>query len=481
MMGPRRRGIRGSTTPRSRRSARARYTVASPIRTPRAASVAWICWAVASFGSSASAPSTASRCSVGLMPRRASAFRVSSCSGAMAFVGYRLVRTRIILILLGWALLASGCGSSAASSGGGRTRVVAAFYPLAYAAEQIGGRTVSVENLTPAGAEPHDLELSPRSVADVQSADLVLLLGQGFQKQVESAAGHGKHVLLLLDTSGLRRFPNGDPHVWLDPKRYELIARRIGAALHRPAATKAFVRKLAALDREYARGLAHCERRGIITSHQAFAYLAQRYHLSQVAIAGPNGGGKTTLLRLILGLERPQQGSVRLLGEAPERLTKRSRIAYLAQRAQLGIEAPATVREVVTAGRTIARGPFRLLGAADRAVVDEAIGRVGLTPLTTRPLSRLSGGQQQRAFIAKALAGEPEVLVLDEPTAGVDVEAQAALAELLEKLHDELGTTVLYVSHEFGAVEPYVDRLVLVSGTIVFDGPPSGLQAPWHA
>ena len=163
---------------------------------------------------------------------------------------------------------------------------MAAFYPLAYAAEQIGGRNVSVENLTPAGAEPHDLELSPRSVADVQSADLVLLLGQGFQKQVESAAGHGKHVLLLLDTSGLRRFPNGDPHVWLDPERYELIARRIGAALHRPAATKAFMRKLAVLDREYARGLAHCERRGIITSHQAFAYLAQRYHLSQVAITG---------------------------------------------------------------------------------------------------------------------------------------------------------------------------------------------------
>ena len=199
-----------------------------------------------------------------------------------------------------------------------------------------------------------------------------------------------------------------------------------------------------------------------------------------VGIAGPNGGGKTTLLRLILGLERPQQGSVRLLGEAPERLTKRSRIAYLAQRAQLGIEAPATVREVVTAGRTIARGPFRLLGAADRAVVDEAIGRVGLTTLATRPLSRLSGGQQQRAFIAKALAGEPEVLVLDEPTAGVDVEAQAALAELLETLHEELGTTILYVSHEFGAVEPYVDRLVLVSGTIVFDGPPSELPAPWH-
>jgi zinc transport system ATP-binding protein len=199
-----------------------------------------------------------------------------------------------------------------------------------------------------------------------------------------------------------------------------------------------------------------------------------------VGIAGPNGGGKTTLLRLILGLEHPQRGLVRLLGEPPERLTKRSRIAYLAQRAQLGIEAPATVREVVTAGRTIARGSFRPLRAEDRAIVDEAIDRVGLSRLVERPLTRLSGGQQQRAFIAKALAGEPEVLVLDEPTAGVDVEAQAALAELLERLHDELGTTILYVSHEFGAVEAYVDRLVLVSGRIVFDGPPTELPAPWH-
>ena len=199
-----------------------------------------------------------------------------------------------------------------------------------------------------------------------------------------------------------------------------------------------------------------------------------------VGIAGPNGGGKTTLLKLILGLERPRRGTVRLLGEAPDRLSRRSRIAYLAQRAQLGIEAPATVQEVVTAGRTIARGPFRRLGAADRAIVRDSIERVGLASLATRPLTRLSGGQQQRAFIAKALASEPEILLLDEPTAGVDVEAQASLAELLERLHRELRATILYVSHEFGAVEAYVDRLVLVSGTIVFDGPPSELPAPWH-
>ena len=199
-----------------------------------------------------------------------------------------------------------------------------------------------------------------------------------------------------------------------------------------------------------------------------------------VGIAGPNGGGKTTLLRLILGLERPQRGAVRLLGVPPDRLTRRSRIGYLAQRSQLGIEAPATVREVVTAGRTIAKGPFRPLGPADRAVVDEAIERVGLTRVAKRPLNRLSGGQQQRGFIAKALAGEPELLVLDEPTAGVDVEAQASLAELLEDLHSDLRATILYVSHEFGAVEPYVDRLVLVNGAIAYDGPPSELPAPWH-
>jgi zinc transport system substrate-binding protein len=194
------------------------------------------------------------------------------------------MRTITILIAAALLLCVAGCGSN--SPGGSKTKVVAAFYPLAFAAEQIGGREVAVQNLTPPGAEPHDLELSPRDVADVKSADLVLLLGHGFQKQVESAAGKGRRVLLLLDTPGLHRFGNGDPHVWLDPVRFELIARRIGAALHRPAATQAFVRRLASLDREYARGLAHCARREIITSHQAFGYLAQRYHLSQVAITG---------------------------------------------------------------------------------------------------------------------------------------------------------------------------------------------------
>jgi ABC-type Mn2+/Zn2+ transport system ATPase subunit len=105
---------------------------------------------------------------------------------------------------------------------------------------------------------------------------------------------------------------------------------------------------------------------------------------------------------------------------------------------------------------------------------------VGLAAQADVPLRRLSGGQQQRAFIAKALAGEPSLLVLDEPTTGVDVEAQEALAALLEELHRALDVTILYVSHEFGAVERFVDRLVLVRGGIVFDGPPGDLPGLWH-
>jgi zinc transport system ATP-binding protein len=120
------------------------------------------------------------------------------------------------------------------------------------------------------------------------------------------------------------------------------------------------------------------------------------------------------------------------------------------------------------------------LSRLDREQVDQAIGRVGLSDVADRPLARLSGGQQQRSFIAKALASEPELLVLDEPTAGVDVAAQEALAVLLDHLHQELDVTILYVSHEFGAVERFVERIVLVRGGIVFDGPPDELPGMWH-
>ena len=198
-----------------------------------------------------------------------------------------------------------------------------------------------------------------------------------------------------------------------------------------------------------------------------------------LGIAGPNGGGKTTLLRLVLGLERPNAGRVRLFGAAPQSRGV-PRVGYVSQRAQLASATPVTVREVVEAGRLPVRGPLGPLRSVDRAVVARTIERVGLADRASAPLRTLSGGMQQRAFIARALAAEPALLALDEPTTGVDAESQESLAALLAGLRTELGVTILYVSHEFGAVEHVVSRLLLVRGRIVFDGAPADLPALWH-
>jgi zinc transport system substrate-binding protein len=189
--------------------------------------------------------------------------------------------------------LAVGCRGSGDHSGS-RETVVASFYPLAFAAEQVGGEAVSVENLTPPGAEPHDLEVSPSDVSKIKSADLVLLLGHGFQPQLEDAAGSGPDVVALLDTPALDLHPDGDPHVWLDPIRYLKIVERLGAVLRRPAAASRLLARLSKLDREYRRGLADCARRDIVTSHEAFAYLAERYGLHQIAITGLNPEAEPT-------------------------------------------------------------------------------------------------------------------------------------------------------------------------------------------
>jgi zinc transport system substrate-binding protein len=177
--------------------------------------------------------------------------------------------------------------------GGGQTEertVVAAFYPLAYAAERIGGSAVHVDNLTPPGAEPHDLELTPRTVARIEQAGVVLYLGHGFQPAVTKAVeqAHGKRVDVLaglpLRASNGEEGLTADPHVWLDPVLFSRVAARIGTVLHRSAAP--LERDLRRLDREYANGLRRCARREIVTSHAAFGYLAARYGLVQVPITG---------------------------------------------------------------------------------------------------------------------------------------------------------------------------------------------------
>ena len=192
----------------------------------------------------------------------------------------------IVAIVVATVAAAFLAGGDRTASGHGRITVVAAFYPLAYAAGQLGGDRVTVSNLTPAGAEPHDLELSPKDVAEVKAASLVLLLGHGFQPQLERAAGaEGRRVLALLNTPGLERSGN-DPHVWLDPLRYALLVRAIGNALHAGPAATELVARLRALDREYRTGLARCARRELVTNHSAFAYLAGRYGLTQVSVEG---------------------------------------------------------------------------------------------------------------------------------------------------------------------------------------------------
>lgn len=194
------------------------------------------------------------------------------------------MKTGIVLTLILAGALA-GCGGSDAK---GRT-VVAAFYPLAFAAEQIGGAGVDVRNLTPPGVEPHALELSGGDVRTVANADLVLYLGRGFQPSLEAAIeSTSPRAIDLLGAAGT------DPHVWLDPVRYAAIAKRIGKELGRPTEAEAFAARVRALDRELRRGLARCDRREVVTSHAAFAHLAQRYGLQQVAITGIAPGAEPT-------------------------------------------------------------------------------------------------------------------------------------------------------------------------------------------
>jgi len=197
------------------------------------------------------------------------------------------VISRIVLILVLAGILA-GCGTG---SSGGPNSVVAAFYPLAYAAERIGGPSFNVQNLTPPGSEPHDLELTPQEVAAIQDASVVLYLSHGFQpavsKAVEQARGMRVDILgglPLHPADGAEAGLTADPHVWLDPILFARVAARIGTALDRPAT--ALVADLRKLDTEYRQGLSDCKRHGIVTSHAAFGYLAARYSLEQVSITG---------------------------------------------------------------------------------------------------------------------------------------------------------------------------------------------------
>jgi zinc transport system ATP-binding protein len=194
-----------------------------------------------------------------------------------------------------------------------------------------------------------------------------------------------------------------------------------------------------------------------------------------VALVGPNGAGKSTLLQLVLGSLTPDEGTVLVFGQHPRNMRDRWRIGYVPQRPAVASEAPATVEEIVTSGRLSHGGWWRPLRKADREAVLHAIESVGLNDLATEPVNTLSGGQQQRAFIARAFAGEPELLVLDEPIAGIDAESQRRFRESIAHLIAEHHAGVLLVSHELSAVADDVDRVVVLKRKVLFDGPPRDL------
>jgi zinc transport system ATP-binding protein len=206
-----------------------------------------------------------------------------------------------------------------------------------------------------------------------------------------------------------------------------------------------------------------------------------------VAILGANGSGKSTLIRTVLGLVPRAAGTVRLFGVDADRGPSRRqlrRVGYVPQRLGAGSGVPATVAEVVASGRLTRRTLLRPAGPADRTAVASALTAVGLADRAATPVSTLSGGQQQRALIARALAGEPELLVLDEPTAGVDAASQEAFAAALRSFLDG-GGTVLLVAHELGPLAALVTRAVVIhNGVVAHDGAvpePAGHHAdPGH-
>ncbi|HEY9375886.1 MAG TPA: metal ABC transporter ATP-binding protein [Jiangellaceae bacterium] len=190
-----------------------------------------------------------------------------------------------------------------------------------------------------------------------------------------------------------------------------------------------------------------------------------------VTLLGPNGSGKSTLVRVAVGLVPARAGTVRLFDQPIDQFREWWRVGYVPQRTTASSGVPATVREVVAAGRLAQQRPFRRATGRDREAVAQALDLVGLTERSEDSVVELSGGQQQRVLIARAAAADPDLLVLDEPNAGIDRRSQEAFARAL-RLFVASGRSVLLVLHELGPLASLVDRaVVLDAGRVRYDGP----------
>lgn len=198
---------------------------------------------------------------------------------------------------------------------------------------------------------------------------------------------------------------------------------------------------------------------------------------TRLGILGPNGGGKSTLLKLILGLlsPAPGKGEVSVLGMPPRLATRKRLVGYLPQRLDVEWRAPLSVWQV--AGMTAMLGvqPWQSPPQAVGERIERMIELVGMKDLADRPIGDLSGGQQQRVFIARALAAAPQLLLLDEPTVGIDQKGQEQFASLLRTIHAELGITILIVSHDLRAIAAGCDQIAVLSRTLHYHAAPEGL------
>jgi len=199
-----------------------------------------------------------------------------------------------------------------------------------------------------------------------------------------------------------------------------------------------------------------------------------------LGLIGPNGGGKTTLLKLMLGLVAPSRGEVTILGENPER--GRKRIGYVPQHSLFDRDFPINVLEVVLTGRLSRTRPFRRYSKADRDAAVEALRAVEMLAFKKRQIGMLSGGQQQRVFVARALVSEPSLLLLDEPMSSVDTPMQAEFYELLEQLKQHM--PIVLVSHDISAVSVYVNKIACLNRKLYYheskELTPEDLEAAYH-
>lgn len=191
---------------------------------------------------------------------------------------------------------------------------------------------------------------------------------------------------------------------------------------------------------------------------------------SITGLLGVNGGGKSTMFKAIMGFVRPSAGEVSILGLPAPQALKRNLVAYVPQAEEVDWTFPVLVEDVVMMGRFGHMGFFRRARPADRQAVSAALARVGMEDFRLRQIGELSGGQRKRVFLARALAQEARVILLDEPFTGVDVQTEAAIVTLLKELRAE-GRVMLVATHDLAAVPEFCDRIVLVRGTVLAEGP----------